>query len=103
MALSEVYPILRRAAVLFWFSFYIVSSAGAVSFPTAEEPIQGFGLIDPFPGIQFNQPVVLASPLGDTNSLFVVERLGKVFAITNLSRPNKTLLLDITGFTASDG
>src|SRR5262245_10039733 len=104
MALSEVYPILRRTAVLFCLLFCgIVSFARAVSFPTAEEPIHGFGLIDAFPGIQFNQPVVISSPPGDTNSLFVVERLGKLFAITNLTRPNKTLLLDITPVTASDG
>ena len=68
-----------------------------------DEPIQGFGLIDAFPGIEFNQPVVITSPPGDTNSLFIVERLGKVFAITNLAHPTKTLVLDLTPSTLSDG
>ena len=78
-------------------SFYRFSFVGSLSFSTAEEPILGFGMVDAFPGIEFKQPVVITSPPGATNSLFIVERLGKVYAVTNLAKPTKTLFLDLTG------
>lgn len=68
-----------------------------------EEPIHGFGLVDAFPGIEFTQPVVITSPPGYTNSLFVVERGGMIYALTNLTAPNKTPFLDLTASTITLG
>jgi glucose/arabinose dehydrogenase len=59
-------------------------------------PVQGYALVDAFPGLTFDQPVALASPPGETNRLFVVERRGKIYVITNLAEPSKTIFLDMS-------
>jgi len=58
--------------------------------------LNGFGLSNIFPGIRFESPVVVTSPRGETNRVFVVERTGKIFVIPNLARPEKVLFLDLT-------
>jgi glucose/arabinose dehydrogenase len=52
----------------------------------------------------FDQPVALATPPGETNRIFVVESGGRIIAVTNLSSPVPTtnLFLDITDRVASD-
>lgn len=59
-------------------------------------PVQGYALVDALPGIWFKDPVALASPPGETNRLFVVERSGAIYVITNLARPEKSLFLDLS-------
>jgi glucose/arabinose dehydrogenase/mono/diheme cytochrome c family protein len=56
-----------------------------------------------FPGVQFFLPVKVAFPPHETNRLFVVESTGKIFVITNLSSPTKTLFLDLTSRIAASG
>jgi glucose/arabinose dehydrogenase len=60
-----------------------------------EFPIAGYGLTDAFPNLIFQQPVAIASPPGETNRLFVVERTGRVFVVTNLVNPTKTEFIDL--------
>src|SRR5262245_526170 len=50
-------------------------------------PVSGYGTMDAFPGMTFDQPIGLASPPGDTNRLFVVQRNGLICVITNLAAP----------------
>src|SRR5688500_15682915 len=52
--------------------------------------VEGYALVNCLPGITFDQPVGLATPPLETNRLFIVERTGKIYVITNLAIPNKT-------------
>jgi uncharacterized repeat protein (TIGR03806 family) len=56
----------------------------------------GYKTVPAFGTLTFNNPVALRAPTGETNRLFVVEQGGKVFVITNLTAPNKTLYLDLS-------
>ena len=58
-------------------------------------PETGFTSELAFNDLQFIQPVVIASPPGETNRLFVVEKWGHVCVITNLAAPTKTVFLDL--------
>src|SRR5438552_658401 len=56
-----------------------------------------YAAVDAFPGLSFESPTAMASPPGDSNRLFIVERSGRIQVITNLNSPNTTLFLDISG------
>ncbi|MEN9678606.1 MAG: hypothetical protein RIS76_4502, partial [Verrucomicrobiota bacterium] len=77
-----------------------------VPFPT-EAPRADYQVVDAFPGLTFplrkEDIVGLATPPGRTNELFVTSLFGKIFVITNLTRPNKTLFLDISADTHALG
>jgi glucose/arabinose dehydrogenase len=49
-----------------------------------------------FGNLFFTTPVAIRTPSGETNRLFVVEQGGRIYAITNLTAPNKTLFLDLS-------
>jgi glucose/arabinose dehydrogenase len=49
-----------------------------------------------FGTLTFNDPVAVRVATGETNRLFVVEQGGKIFVITNLAAPTKTLFLDLS-------
>jgi glucose/arabinose dehydrogenase len=59
-------------------------------------PAQGYTAVDAFPGLTFNQPLAIASVPGETNRLFIVEKGGRVQVIPDLSKPAKTLFLDLS-------
>jgi glucose/arabinose dehydrogenase/mono/diheme cytochrome c family protein len=59
-------------------------------------PVVDYSTTDALSGLAFNSPVALASPPGDTNRLFVVERTGRIIVITNLFAPTRTVFLDIS-------
>src|ERR1051326_8443530 len=48
-----------------------------------------------FPTLAFTNPVCIASPPGETNRLFIVEKKGKIVVITNLASPTRTIFMDI--------
>ncbi|MDB6029300.1 MAG: glucose sorbosone dehydrogenase [Verrucomicrobiales bacterium] len=60
-----------------------------------------------FPGVKCRWPVSLATPVGETNRLFVAEKDGYISVITNLAAPTRTVFLDITNLlvreTQEDG
>ena len=58
-------------------------------------PETGFTSELAFNDLRFIQPVAIASPPGETNRLFVVEKWGHVCVITNLAAPTKTVFLDL--------
>ncbi len=58
--------------------------------------------MDALGDLRFDNPVCLATPPGETNCLFVVERAGRIYAITNLAQPEKTLFLDVSLSTLFD-
>ncbi|MCC6232927.1 MAG: PQQ-dependent sugar dehydrogenase [Verrucomicrobiales bacterium] len=53
--------------------------------------------------LRFTSPVVITSPPGETNRLFVVEQTGRIVVITNLAAPTRTTFLELTGSTVSGG
>lgn len=101
--------ILRLTTIAFLISFtshaQLVREANTtLTFPL--EPTSAAGayvVADVFPNLTFDRPVCIATPPGETNRLFVVERAGRVIVITNLANPSKTVFLDITSrVNASD-
>jgi glucose/arabinose dehydrogenase/mono/diheme cytochrome c family protein len=61
-----------------------------------QPPAFGYTFVNGFPGVSFSAPIALATPPGETNRLFVLERSGRVTVITNLAAPNRTLFMDIS-------
>lgn len=59
-------------------------------------PSYGYATTNAFGNLIFVDPVALATPPGETNRLFVVEQLGRIAVITNLTVPTRTVFLDIT-------
>lgn len=72
-------------------------------FPLAP-PTYGYSVVNAFPGLSFGQPVCLASAPDETNRLFVLNKLGQMYAITNLASPNLTTALNLGGrvYTSSE-
>lgn len=68
----------------------------------AEFPIVGYGLTNAFDDLTFDQPVAIASVPGETNRIFIVEKAGRIFVITNLAQPTKTEFLDMRPETISN-
>ncbi|MCI0745912.1 MAG: PQQ-dependent sugar dehydrogenase, partial [Verrucomicrobia subdivision 3 bacterium] len=66
-------------------------------------PVTGYGVSNAFPGVIFQQPIAFASPPGETNRLFILEREGRVTVITNIASPNRTVFMDISGPVTTDG
>jgi len=63
----------------------------------------GYTLTNAFPGLTFSNPVSIASPPGDLNRLFVVERRGRIVVITNLVTPTRSIFMDISSRVTSAG
>ncbi len=61
----------------------------------ANPPTIGYSTTNAFPGITFTNPVCIASPPGETNRLFIVEKKGVIAVITNLASPSRTTFLNI--------
>jgi len=61
----------------------------------ASPPQFGYSLADAFPGLTFAQPVCLASPPGETNRLFILEKGGNIVVITNLAAPTRTVFMHL--------
>ncbi len=66
--------------------------------------IYGYTTVNAFPGLGFGQPVCIASVPGETNRLFVLDKLGRMYVITNLVNPNLTVFMDLSGrvYTGSE-
>jgi uncharacterized repeat protein (TIGR03806 family) len=57
-----------------------------------------------WPALSFNFPVALVSPPGDTRRLFVVEKVGRIWVIPDVTAagPSRTLFLDLTARVATN-
>src|SRR6266850_1616689 len=67
----------------------------------AAPPTFGYSSSNAFPTLNFTNPVCLASPPGETNRLFVVEKRGRIVVITNLAAPTRTIFMDISSRVAT--
>jgi glucose/arabinose dehydrogenase len=63
----------------------------------------GYQFTNLFPQLKFNNPIYIVAPPGETNRLFIVERAGRIIAITNLAAPDRTVFLDITSKVRTTG
>jgi len=59
-------------------------------------PTYGYTVTNAFGALNFFDPVCIASPPGETNRLFVVERGGTIAVITNLAAPTRSVFLNIS-------
>ena len=66
-------------------------------------PLFGYTTVNAFPGLTFGQPVSMATPPGETNRLFVCDKVGRILVITNLASPNVTPFLNISSRVNSSG
>lgn len=68
-------------------------------------PSFGYATTNAFPGLpSLGQPVCIKSPPGETNRLFVLNKGGQIYVITNLASPTRTLFMDLGSrvFTGSE-
>lgn len=72
-----------------------VSLGSSIKLPR-EKPIQGYGLVEAFPGLHFEQPVGIVSPPDETNQLFIVERGGRIQVVPDLTHPSIATFLDLS-------
>ncbi|MBX3745899.1 MAG: hypothetical protein KF833_11380 [Verrucomicrobiae bacterium] len=61
-------------------------AGSGLAFPRVP-PQFGYTTVPAFEGLEFVDPVAIASPPGETNRLFVVEQLGRVQVIPDLTTP----------------
>lgn len=59
-------------------------------------PVFGFTSTNALGTMTFTNPVCMASPPGETERLFILEKRGRIIVITNLAAPNRTVFLDLT-------
>jgi glucose/arabinose dehydrogenase len=66
-------------------------------------PTHAIGISNAFPGVTFFNPICIATPPGENNRLFILERAGRVTVITNLAVPNRTVFMDISSRVTTGG
>ena len=67
----------------------------------ASPPTFGYATTNAFGSLTFTNPVCIATPAGETNRLFVLEKRGRIVVITNLAAPTRTIFMDITSRVTS--
>jgi uncharacterized repeat protein (TIGR03806 family) len=72
----------------------------SLAMPSAP-PTLGYTSTNAFGTLTFVNPVAIASPPGETNRVFIIEKNGTIQVITNLAVPNKTLFMDISNRVTS--
>lgn len=68
-----------------------------------DPPTYGYSIVNAFPGLSFGSPVSIKSAPGETNRVFVVDKGGRIYVITNLASPNLTTFLDLSGRVLNSG
>ncbi len=58
-------------------------------------PVFGYTYTNAFPGLNFANPVAIATPPGETNRLFILEKIGNIVVITNLAAPTRSIFLNM--------
>ena len=58
-------------------------------------PTYGYTLVNAFPGLTFGSPLCFATPPGETNRLFILDKGGHMYVITNLANPNVTDFMNL--------
>jgi glucose/arabinose dehydrogenase len=74
--------------------FALLAPAFAAPLPYLTEPA--------FDKLSFTQPLEIATPPGETNRLFVLEKPGRIIVVPDLAHPSRTVFLDLTGLVGDD-
>jgi glucose/arabinose dehydrogenase/mono/diheme cytochrome c family protein len=59
-------------------------------------PSFGYTSTNAFGTMTFTNPVAIASPPGETNRIFILEKRGRIIVVTNLAAPTRTMFMDLT-------
>ena len=78
-----------------------VPNTSLTNLPT-QPPQFGFTIVNAFPGLSLSQPVCIASPPGETNRLFILEKTGAIVVITNLAAPTRTVFMSLSVLSDSE-
>ena len=62
-----------------------------------------YSTVNAFPGLIFTDPVAIVSAPGESNRLFIVEQIGRISVIPDLSSPSRLTFLDISSQVRSSG
>jgi glucose/arabinose dehydrogenase/mono/diheme cytochrome c family protein len=102
---TEFYPRLRLCVVSMLLLLLLPALAGTapvqrvanktLKMPPAP-PQLGYASSNAFGTMTFTNPVAIVSAPGETNRLFILEKRGRIIAITNLAAPTRTVFMDIT-------
>jgi glucose/arabinose dehydrogenase len=68
----------------------------------ATPPVFGYVLTNAFSGLNFDQPVAITAPPGETNRLFILEKTGSIMVITNLANPTVSEFMSLSVVTDSE-
>ena len=79
----------------------LLLSLAALSMPAVAAPLP-FVTRPAFGELEFEQPVAIVSPPGETHRLFVLEKPGRICVIGNVSRPTRAVFLDLTAAVGDD-
>src|SRR5947208_762956 len=82
-----------RFVIVVWFCAFSETLVSATS--------SGYLLTNAFPNLTFTNPVGFASPPGENNRLFIVEKKGRIVVITNMAAPTRTIFMDISAQVTS--
>jgi glucose/arabinose dehydrogenase len=58
--------------------------------------LYSYTLVNAFPQLEFTRPLIVVTPPGENNRLFVVEQPGRIVLINDLKNPTRTVFLDIS-------
>lgn len=79
-------------------------AASPIKLPAELPAAAGYATLDALPGMNFHQPLCIATPPGETERLFVVEKTGKIQVITGYgTHPQKEVFLDVPAAVAAQG
>ena len=67
-----------------------------------QPPQFGYTLANAFPPLSLSQPVCIASPPGETNRLFILEKAGNIVVITNLANPTRAVFMSLSVLSDSE-
>lgn len=77
---------------------------GAVVFwPMVSRSQEGYSTPNAFGTLPFTNALVITSPPGETNRIFIAEQAGVIVVITNLAAPTRTVFMNISGPVAAGG
>src|ERR1051325_7397263 len=71
---------------------------GCCLFLAALVPARGqvYTWTNAFPGLVFSNALSIASPPGEANRRFIVEKHARIIVITNLANPTRTVFMDLS-------
>jgi uncharacterized repeat protein (TIGR03806 family) len=80
-------------------------AAADLHLPAQPPSASGYAVVDDLPGLRFDLPLGIASPSGETERLFVLEKGGRIIVVTDLHSPHPTrrVFLDIPEMLRAKG